>query len=90
MKTLNIIILFIFLLISAHGQSFKAGAAKRVITPDPLLPVSGGIGQPNQVTEKKGELYARALVFEKTGVRIAIVSIDISGGQPFWGINPET
>ena len=79
MKTLNIIILFIFSLISAHGQSFKAGAAKRVITPDPLLPVSGGIGQPNQVTEKKGELYARALVFEKTGVRIAIVSIDNLG-----------
>ncbi|MEP7111341.1 MAG: hypothetical protein ABI760_25320, partial [Ferruginibacter sp.] len=26
---------------------FKAGAAFRVITPHPLLPVSGGIGRPN-------------------------------------------
>ena len=79
MKTLNILILFMFSLISVYGQSFKAGAAKRVITPDPLLPVSGGVGQPSQAIGKKGELYARALVFEKGATRIAIVSIDNLG-----------
>jgi len=79
MKTLSFLVTFAFILISAHGQSFKAGAAIRVITPDPLLPVSGGVGQPNKVTEKKGDLYARALVFEKRAIRIAIVSIDNLG-----------
>ena len=39
------------------GQEFKAGAALRVITPEPLLPVSGGVGIPKPVTEKKGELF---------------------------------
>ncbi len=79
MKTLNIIILFIFSLISAHGQSFKAGAAKRVITPDPLLPVSGGIGKPKPVSEKKGDLFVRALVLENGADRVAIVGIDNLG-----------
>jgi len=73
--------LFIFFLglTSASSQVFKAGAAVRVITPDPLLPVSGGVGSPNPVTEKKGDLYVRALVFEKGEVRIAIVGIDNLG-----------
>lgn len=79
MKTFSFLVTFAFFLISAHGQSFKAGAAIRVITPDHLLPVSGGVGQPSQVTEKKGDLYARTLVFEKGTRRIAIVSIDNLG-----------
>ena len=63
----------------SYGQAFKAGAAVRVITPDPLLPVSGGVGTPNPVTEKKGDLFVRALVFEKGEERIAIVGIDNLG-----------
>lgn len=63
----------------AMSQTLKAGAAVRVITPDPLLPVSGGIGTPKQTTEKKGDLYARAVVFEKGDTRIAIVSVDNLG-----------
>lgn len=62
-----------------RGQVLKAGAAVRIITPDPLLPVSGGIGKPKPAAEKKGDLYARALVLEKGGTRIAIVSIDNLG-----------
>lgn len=58
---------------------FKAAAALRVITPDPLLPVSGGVGVPNDVTEKKGDLYVRAVVFEKGEKRVAIVNIDNLG-----------
>lgn len=58
---------------------FRAGAAVRIITPDPLLPVSGGIGTPVKAAEKKGDLYVRALVFEKNNEKIAIVSIDNLG-----------
>lgn len=62
------------------GQgAFRVGAARRVITPDPLLPVSGGVGIPKKTVEKKGELFARAIVLEKGTTRIAIVSIDNLG-----------
>lgn len=64
---------------------FKAGAAFRIITPNPLLPVSGGIGRPNPASVKKGELYARALVFEKGDTRIAIVSVDNLGWSSVLG-----
>lgn len=79
MRKLFFLVIFIFLLIEARGEVFKAGAAKRTITPDPLLPVSGGIGQPNPVNKKEGDLFVRAVVLEKEGVRIAIVSIDNLG-----------
>ena len=61
------------------AQSFKAGAAVRVITPDPLLPVSGGVGQPKKSVEKRGDLFVRAVVLEKNGIRVAIVSVDNLG-----------
>ncbi len=63
----------------SFGQEFRAGAAVRIITPDPLLPVSGGIGTPKKTTEKKGDLYVRAIVFENGTTRVAIVSIDNLG-----------
>ena len=58
---------------------FKAGAALRIITPDPLIAVSGGVGTPKPVKEKRGDLYVRALVFEKGSERVAIVNIDNLG-----------
>ena len=65
------------------GQSsqaeFRVGAAKQVITPDPLLPVSGGMGPTAPATRKLGELTTRAVVLEKDGLRVAIVSIDALG-----------
>lgn len=61
------------------AQSLKAGAALRVVTPDPLLPLSGGVGTPEPAKEKKGDLFARALVFEKGGVRVAFVGLDFLG-----------
>lgn len=79
MKNLLILLLFIATLLPVLAQDFKAGAAVRLITPDPLLPVSGGIGTPKKATEKKGDLYVRACVFEKGSTRIAIVSIDNLG-----------
>jgi predicted glycoside hydrolase/deacetylase ChbG (UPF0249 family) len=57
----------------------KAGAAVRVITPDPLLPVSGGVGPTAAVREKRGELTARALVLQQGDTSIAIVSLDLLG-----------
>ena len=79
MKRILLLFFSLIIITSAYSQVFKAGAAVRVITPDPLLPVSGGVGTPNPVTEKKGDLYVRALVFEKGDERIAIVSIDNLG-----------
>jgi hypothetical protein len=63
----------------ALPQGLRAGAAVRIITPDPLLPVSGGIGTPRQTTEKKGDLSARVIVLEKGNTRVAIVSVDNLG-----------
>jgi hypothetical protein len=57
----------------------QVGAAKRVITPNPLLPVSGGIGKPHPVKEKRGDLTARAVVFRKGDVSIAFVALDLLG-----------
>ena len=77
-----ITILFITVLIvfqMAQAQPFKVGAALRIVTPDPLLPVSGGVGIPKPATVKKGDLFVRALVLEKGKMRVAIVSIDNLG-----------
>ena len=78
-KTLIGLIIILCLAPYAQGQSFRAGAAVRVITPEPLLPVSGGIGIPKPTREKKGDLFARAVVLERAGTRIAIVSVDNLG-----------
>lgn len=72
-------ILFFLVSISIHSQQLKAGAAKRIITPHPLILVSGGVGTPKPATEKKGELYVRAMVLEKGTEKIAIVNIDNLG-----------
>lgn len=72
-------IFFVGFLSLSHAQTFRAGAAVRVITPNPLLPVSGGIGSPRQATVKQGDLYARALVLAKGETKIAIVNIDNLG-----------
>jgi hypothetical protein len=73
------IFLFTVLQVSGSENIFKAGAALRVITPEKLLPISGGVGIPQPANQKKGDLFARALVFEKDQTRIAIVGIDNLG-----------
>ena len=79
MKHFLFSVIFLLFVTTGYSQVFKAGAAVRVITPDPLLPVSGGVGKPNPVTEKKGDLFVRAMVFENGADRIAIVGIDNLG-----------
>lgn len=57
----------------------QVGAAVRVITPNPLLPVSGGMGPTRPALEKRGELTARAMVVRKGDVSVAVVSLDLLG-----------
>ena len=70
-----------FLGSAATGAEFRAGAAVRVITPDPLLPASGGMGPTKPTSGKRGELTVRALVVDGGGVgeTLAIVSVDTLG-----------
>jgi hypothetical protein len=55
------------------------GAATGVITPDPLLPVSGGMGPTKPATKKRGELTVRAVVFKRGNVSVAVVGLDLLG-----------
>ena len=64
--------------LAAAGE-FEAAAAMRIITPNPLLPVSGGVGEPHATTEKRGELTARVMVFSNGDTTIAVVGIDALG-----------
>jgi hypothetical protein len=64
---------------AAQALGLEAGAARKVITPDPLLPLSGGMGPTAPVKAKIGDLMARALVFRANGESVAIVSVDLLG-----------
>ncbi|WP_109673407.1 hypothetical protein [Dyadobacter jejuensis] len=80
-KIKNFLALCLVLLCSGGlwAQSLQLGAAKRDITPNPLLPVSGGIGTPQPATKQEGALSVRAMVLEKGATRVAIVNIDNLG-----------
>jgi hypothetical protein len=86
-KRIPLLVLFFTLFAGnfSYAQILKAAATIRVITPNPLLPVSGGVGLPNAVTSKKGDLFVRALVLEKGPTRIAIVSVDNLGWSSILG-----
>jgi hypothetical protein len=58
---------------------FRAAIAVRDVTPDPLLPVSGGVGPTNPASRKIGRLTVRALTLENDGTRVAICSTDFLG-----------
>lgn len=73
-----LVLTFLAIRTSAAAE-FQVGAAVEIITPDPLLPVSGGVGIPVPADEKRGELTARALVVRSGSTTVAIVSIDSLG-----------
>ncbi|UCF14027.1 MAG: hypothetical protein JSW59_11500 [Phycisphaerales bacterium] len=58
---------------------FRAAIIFHNVTPDPLLPVSGGVGPSKPVNQKIGELTVRVLVLEKDDTRVAICSTDFLG-----------
>ena len=60
-------------------EPLQVGVGKRVITPNPLLPVSGGMGPTAPAREKRGELEARAIVFRSGDTTVAFVSLDLLG-----------
>jgi hypothetical protein len=83
--TVSLVLLILLLALNCFAQTFKAGAAKRDITPDHLLPISGGMGEPVIPTEFKGKLSTRVLVLENNGTRVAIVSVDNIGWPSYLG-----
>ena len=64
--------------VTARGD-LQVGVGRRVITPNPLLPVSGGLGPTAPAREKRGELTARAVVFQSGETTVAVVSLDLLG-----------
>src|SRR5687767_7901069 len=77
-KSIGLLLGLFFAITSVHAE-FRAGIAVRVVTPDPLLPVSGGIGPSKPATKKEGDLTVRAFVFADGETRVAIVSTDFLG-----------
>ncbi len=84
MKRIIYLVLCFCFVLEASAQ-VKVGAAVRKITPDPLLPVSGGVGTPRPVKENKGDLFVRAMVVEKGDTRVAFVGIDNLGWPALLG-----
>lgn len=83
MSTRSLRHLLLVVIVSFEGvvaqADFKAGAGRQVITPNPLLPVSGGLGPTADAREKLGELTARAVVFQDKETTVAIVGLDLLG-----------
>lgn len=74
------VILFAIILATIDAVAgIRAGIAVRNVTPDPLLPMIGGVGPSHPTTRKEGELTVRALVLEDGTTRVAIVSADFLG-----------
>lgn len=59
--------------------ALRAGIAVQQVNPEPLLPVSGGVGPSHPVSRRDGDLTVRALVLEQDNTRVAIVSVDFLG-----------
>ncbi|NLH99471.1 MAG: twin-arginine translocation signal domain-containing protein [Chthonomonadales bacterium] len=62
-----------------NPDPLTVGTGKRVITPDPLLPVSGGMGPTVPATRKLGDITARALYIRRGREAVGIVSLDLLG-----------
>jgi hypothetical protein len=73
------IVLLCLLFPALAYAEFSAGIAVRIVTPDPLLPVSGGVGPSHPTSRKEGDLTVRALVLADEKTRVAIVSADFLG-----------
>ncbi len=65
--------------VATSVSALEVGISTRSILPDPLLPVSGGMGLPQPVTKAMGEIGVRALVLRDQDTTVAIVSVDCIG-----------
>ena len=72
-------------LVPLYSQDLMVGAVIRDITPDPLLPVSGGVGTPQSVHLQQGNLTVRAMVLVRGETKVAIVGIDNLGWPALLG-----
>lgn len=79
MRVLYLLILMLAATVAQAADEFKVGAAVVDITPNPLLPISGGMGPTQPATAVQGALTARAAVFERGTTRVAVVSLDLLG-----------
>ena len=62
---LHILMAFILLNLAALcWADIQVGVGKRMVTPDPLLPVSGGVGGSHPATRKLDDLWVRAVAIE--------------------------
>ncbi|QGY47311.1 hypothetical protein GM418_27685 [Maribellus comscasis] len=84
-KSIIIVFVLFFAAIQGQTQSFKAGTAMRDITPENLIPISGGMGTPVMPDDFRGKLTVRALVLEKGDTKVAIVGIDNIGWPAYLG-----
>jgi hypothetical protein len=73
------VFVLVWSLASIARAELKVGVGKAIITPDPLLPVSGGVGPGRPATGKQGELTARALVLQQGETKVAFVQLDLLG-----------
>ncbi|MBD3266619.1 hypothetical protein GF373_08115, partial [bacterium] len=70
----------LFLLIPPYAMAdFQAAISSRIVTPDPLLPVSGGVGPSKPTMQNQGDLKVVALVMQDEDTTVAIVSADFLG-----------
>jgi hypothetical protein len=76
------LVLFAFCTSGTFAE-FRSAIAVRNVTPNPLLPVSGGVGPSHPTQKKLGELTVRALVLQSSQQSstsiVAIVSADFLG-----------
>lgn len=79
MRTFSLVVALSLGVVGSVDAEFRAGVAVRVVTPNPLLPVSGGVGASEPVTRKEGELTVRALVLADFDTKVALVSVDFLG-----------
>lgn len=78
-KHIAVLILFTAANVYQARAEFRAGIAVRVVTPEPLLPVSGGMGPSKPTIRKEGDLNVRALVLADDHTKVAFVSADFLG-----------